>query len=224
MASKPKKVTYTDPVDDNADYLVPLQYDPNPSSRTKSTEKPPPPGGLFGSIFLPITLFLYVSVPISQAVIGFMYIGQCTIRQFISTYMILSGLCGIAFVIVGLIIYMKVAKQSSLSYDSPRPNPTILKILIPIFIILFLFVIGWFFAGQVIVFEVKLRVELFDSTLPEYCHPNLYKGAYVLIFVDYIVFFIAIILSVINCMSPPPNDGDKNKNKKTRRPTRSTRK
>jgi hypothetical protein len=224
MASKPKKVTYRDPADDNADYLVPLQYDltkPFPN-RTKSTENgAAPPGGLFGSIFLPISLLLYVGVPISQFVIGLIYIGQCTIQPFISTYMILSGIFGIAFVIVGLIIYQQISKQSSLSYDSPKPNSMILKILIPLFIVLSLFVIAWFVAGQVIVFEVKLRVELFDPVLPEYCPANLYKAAYVLIFVDYLIFLIAIILSVLGCMSPPPKNSDK---KKTARPIRNTRK
>jgi len=222
MASKPKRVTYNDPIDDNADYLVPLQYDPNTSipKRTKPTKKSPspPPSGVFGSIFLPITLLLYVGVAISQFVIGFVYIGRCTIREFIAIYMILSGFCGIAFVIVGLIIYMKVVKQAS--SDNPRSKPTIVKVLIPIFVLLLLFVIAWFFAGQVLVFEVKLRVELFDPVLPEYCHPILYKAAYVLIFVDYLIFLIGIILNVLSCMSPAGNDN----NKKTKRPTRNTRK
>ena len=117
--------------------------------------------------------------------------------------MILSGCFGIAFVVVGLIIHRKIVKQPSSSpYDAPRSKPMILEILIPIFILLLLFVIAWFFAGQVIVFEVKLRVEFFDATLPEYCHGNLYKAAYILIFIDYLIFLIAIILNVLSCMSP----------------------
>ncbi|CAF1357618.1 unnamed protein product [Adineta steineri] len=214
MATKPKKVTYRDPADDNADYLVPVRYDlPN---RTKSV----PRGGYLGSIYLPISLLLYVGVPISQFVIGLIYVGRCTIRQFISPYMILSGAFGIAFVIVGLIIFMQVTKQSSLSYESPRPNPMILKILFPTFIFLFLFVIGWFIAGQVIVFEVKLDVEFFDPVLPEYCHGNLYKAAYILIFVDYLLALIAIILFALNRVSPPETADTK----KTKRPVRNTRK
>jgi NAD/NADP transhydrogenase beta subunit len=219
MASKSKRVTYNDPIDD-ADYLEPLQFDPNApiSTRIKPTKKATPPTGVFGSIFLPFTLLLYAGVPISQFVIGFIYIGQCTIQQFIALYMILSGFFGIAFVVVGLIIYMKIVQQSS--SDDPRSKPMIVKILIPIFIVLLLFVIAWFFTGQVVVFEVKLRVELFDPVLPEYCHPNLYKAAYVLIFVDYLIFLIGIILNVMSCMSPAEN----NDNKKTKRPTRNTRK
>jgi hypothetical protein len=227
MATKPKRVTYNDPADDNADYLVPLQYDANPSlpNRKKSSKKPPPPlpGGVFGSIFLPITLLFYAGVPIAQFVIGLIYIGQCTVRQFVSIYMILSGFFGIAFVIVGLIIHLKIVKQASSassSYDVPKSKPTSVKILIPIFIILLLFVIAWFFVGQVVVFEIKLRVEFFDPVLPEYCHGNLYKAAYILIFIDYLIFPINIILIVISGRSPPKEDNTR----KTKRPTRTPRK
>jgi len=224
MATKPKRVTYDDPVDDNADYLVPLQDDPNSlvSTRPKSSKKEKPSPGIFGSINFLITLLLYAGVPISQLVIGLIYINRCTIQQFISTYMILSGLFGIAFVIVGLIIYQKVTKQipSLSSYDGPKGKPMSLKILIPIFVILLLSVIAWFFVAQVVVFEVKLRVEFFDSTLPEYCHGNLYKAAYILIFVDYLIFLISIILIILGRQSPAEEDNKK----KTNRPTRSTRK
>jgi hypothetical protein len=226
MAAKPKKVTYKDPAEDNADYLVPLQYETTISlpHRTKSSDKPIPQGGLFGSIYLPIALLLYVGVPISQFVIGLIYIGQCTVRQFISPYMILSGAFGIAFVAVGLIIYMQIQKQASASasYDGPQPNLKLLRILIPIFILLFIFVIGWFIAGHVIVLEVKLRVELFDPTLPEYCHGNLYKPAYIFIFVDYLILLIGILLCVISCMGPPESKEDANKKRK--RPVRPPRK
>jgi hypothetical protein len=222
MSTKTKRVTYNEPVDDTADYLEPLQYDPNPTVtiRPRSAKKPPRPGGVFGSIYLPITLLLYVGVPISQFVIGIIYINQCTVRQFIPVYMILSGICGIVFVIIGLIVYKKMSSQSSsLPYDDSRPNQMVLKILIPIFVLLLLSVIGWFFAGQALVFEVKLRVEFFDPVLPEYCHGHLYKAAYILIFVDYIIFLIAIILNILSCMAPP----DENIHQK-KRPTRSTRK
>ena len=220
MSTKPKKVTYKDPAEDNADYLVPLQYETTITlpSRTKSTDKPAPQGGLFGSIYLPITLLLYAGVPISQFVIGFIYIGQCTVRQFIPIYMILSGFFGIAFVVVGLLIYMQIRKQAaaSVSFDAPRANTTLLRILIPIFILLFLFVIGWWVAGQVIVFEVKFIVEFFDPVLPEYCHGNLYKPAYILIFVDYIILLIGILLCVVSCVVPPVDK--ENVNKKRGRP------
>jgi uncharacterized membrane protein len=220
MATKPKRVTYNDPVDDNADYLVPLQDDPHSvvPPRLKSSKKPAPSPGKFGSINFLITILLYAGVPISQFVIGLIYINRCTIQQFISTYMILSGLFGIAFVIVSLIIYKKVNEQTSSSYDNSRGKPMSLKILIPIFVLLLLFVIAWFFAGQVVVFQVKTRVEFFDSTLPEYCHGNLYKAAYILIFVDYLIFLIAIILYILSGMSSPDEA------KKTKRPTRNPRK
>ncbi|UJR09310.1 hypothetical protein I4U23_013553 [Adineta vaga] len=222
MSTKSKKVTYKDPAEDNADYLVPLQYDlrhPLPgqiitsSTATKS-------GGYLNSIYFLITILLYAGVPISQFVIGLIYVGQCTVRQFISPYMILSGISGISFVIVSVIVNRQLTKQSSLSYAGSRPNPMVLKILISLTVILFLLVVAWFFAGQFIVFEVKLRVEFFDPVLPEYCHGHLYKAAYILIFVDYLLFLVAIILYAVDRMSPPEDI----KKKKTKRPVRIPRK
>lgn len=216
MSTKPKRVVINDIIDENTDYLVPLQDFSNRSQVIKpSTE--PSPTGVFSSIFLPITLLLYAGVPISQFVIGLIYINQCTVRQFISTYMILSGLCGIAFVIVGLLIFRDLTQpttttKTTLPYDNKSTHSRKVKILIPIFIILLLSVIGWFFAGQFIVFEVKLRVEFFDPVLPEYCHGNLYKAAYILIFVDYLIFLIGIILNVLGRSAPaeqPPTRNSK---------------
>lgn len=204
MASKIKKVTYKHPIDENADYLVPLQYEYNSSlpiqSRLAEPISLPPPNGFFSSTYFPISLLLYVGIPISQLVIGFIYVGQCPVQYLIDIWMIVSGIFGILFVIIGVIIYIKITKQSSLSY------PSILRILIPCFILLFLFTVAWFFAGQVFVFEVKLRVEFFDPTLPEYCHGNLYKAAYIIIFIDYIIFLLAIILNVLSYVAPPDDN------------------
>ncbi|CAF1270058.1 unnamed protein product, partial [Rotaria sordida] len=86
--------------------------------------------------------------------------------------------------------------------------------------ILFLCVIGWFIAGQVIVFEVKLRVELFDPDLPEYCNKHLYKAAYVLIFVDYLIILFVVIFGALSSMSSPE---EMNKTK-SKRPIRQTQK
>jgi hypothetical protein len=211
MSSKNKKVTYKNPIDENADYLVPLQYDSNSSrpirsklSENISSPSPPPPSGFFGTVYLPISLLLYVPIPISQLIIGLIYIGQCPIQELIDVWMIVSGFFGILFVIIGVIIHIQIRKQSLLlsTYDGAQSYSLIIRILIPIFIVIFLFIVAWFFAGQVFVFEVKLRVELFDSTLPEYCHANLYKAAYILIFISYLIFLLAIILNVLNYVAP----------------------
>jgi len=82
---------------------VPLQDFSNRPQVLKPVA-PKPPTGVFASIFFLITLLLYGGVPISQFVIGLIYVNQCTVRQFISIYMILSGIFGIAFVVVDLLI------------------------------------------------------------------------------------------------------------------------
>lgn len=223
MSTKTKKVTYKDPAEDNEDYLEPLQDETQTSipSRVKPSVRPvrKQPVGYFGSVYLLGSLIFYASVPITQFIMGFIYIGRCTIRQFIPIYMILAGFFGIAFVIVGVVIYMQSLKKASAPYSETASNRTLLKILKPIFIILLLFVIGWFIAGQVIVFQIKTTVELFDPVLPEYCNEHLYKAAYVLIFVDYIVILFAIIFNALTCVSSPDTE-EKKKPKRRVRPTR----
>jgi len=212
MSSKNKTVTYKQPIDENVDYLVPLQYSSIPiQSKILENTSSPFPTSFFGSIYFPISILLYVAIPISQLIIGLIYIGQCPIQDLIVAWMIVSGVSGILLVLIGVIIHIKIRQQSiALSpYDDPQSYSLLLRILIPIFIIIFLFTVGWFFAGQAFVFEVKLRVEFFDSTLPEYCHGNLYKAAYVLIFIDYLIFLLAIILNVLTCVVPPDDNPQK---------------
>jgi hypothetical protein len=218
MSTKNKKVTYKHPIDENTDYLVPLQYDCNSSipmqSKLSENPSPHPPSGFFASIYFPISLLLYVGVPISQLVIGFVYLGQCPVQELIIIWMIVSGISGILLAIIGLIIHMKFRQPSF--YNNSRFYPLIIRILLPTFLLILLFIIAWFFAGQVFIFEVKLRVEFFDPTLPEYCHKNLYKAAYIIIFIDYLIFLLAIILNVLSYVAPPDDNlTDKHGNKRS---------
>ena len=147
MSTKNKKVTYKHRIDENTDYLVPLQYDCNSSipmqSKLSEIPSPHPPSGFFASIYFPISLLLYVGVPISQLVIGFVYLGQCPVQQLIIIWMIVSGIAGILLAIIGLIIHMKFREPSF--YNNPRFYPSIIRILLPMFLLILLFIIAWFF-------------------------------------------------------------------------------
>lgn len=215
MSTKSKRVTYQESIDENTDYLVPLRYDHAPSNPTQLkvledivSLPSPPSNGFFASIYLPISLLLYVGIPISQLAIGLIYIGQCPVQDLIVVWMIVSGVAGILFVLLGLIIHVRVRRREIFlsSYDESQSYPILLRILLPSFLILFLFIIAWFFAGQVFVFEVKLHVEFFDPTLPDYCHGSLYKAAYILIFIDYLIFLLALILNVLSYVVPPDDN------------------
>ena len=229
MATKPKRVTYDDTIDDNTDYLVPLQDEPKPS-RSKPREKPLKPirpGGCYGSAYFLISVILYAGVPIAQFIIGLIYINRCTVQQFTPIYMILSGIFGIAFFIVALVIYITIQKQISVSrYVGASRRPASLRILAPVFTILLLFVLGWWIAGQVVVFQVKLHVDLTYPELPEYCHPALYKAAYILIFIDYLIGFIVILFCILYCVIPYDEDDEEEvpRKKRQRSSTRHSRK
>lgn len=218
-SSKSKQVSY----EESTDYLEPLQYDDHPSSssaphvvpskKVSTEKKSSSPISYYASIYFLISILLYASVPITQFIMGIIYIGQCPIRQFLPIYMILSGIFGIAFVLVGILVYF-LWRRYTYSYERPS---LLVRTLKPILIFLFLFVLGWWIAGQVLVFEIKTRVDVVFPVLPEYCQVHLYKAAYVLIFVDYIVITLVIILAIVNRIlgSDKPNDSKK---KKTKRP------
>ena len=219
MSSKNKNVIYKNPIDETNDYLVPLKHDYNSSTPIKlklsknavSSNFPPRAKSFFSSIYFLISLLLYVGIPITQLVIGLVYIGQCPIQQIIVTWMIVSGVFGILLVIVGVVIYVKTIKRPlSLSSCSHRHSHSLtIRILTPILILILLFIVIWFFIGQVFIFEVKLRVEFFDPTLPEYCHGNLYKAAYILIFISYLMFLLVIILNILSyVVSPEESNSD----------------
>ena len=188
MPSKSKKVTYEDRHDDDTtDYL-----DPSPLNHPPK-KPPPPPISYYGSLFFLISILHYISVPITQFIIGIISVGQCPIRQFLPIYMILSGIFGIAFVLVGVILFWQ-CRRCDLSYKRP---PAFVRALKPLLIFLFLFVLGWWITGHVLVFDVKTRVDLVYPILPEYCQVHLYKAAYVLVFINYIILLVAILLAII---------------------------
>lgn len=192
-----KKVTYKHPINDHADYLVPLksEYPRLKPVETRVVRKSSPPSGLFGSIYFPISLVIYLPIVIFQLIIGLIYVNQCPVQYLIDVWMIISGIFGIILIAIGIFIHVKLRQNSSPSL--------ILRILVPCFLLLFLFIIAWFFAGQVFVFEVKTYVAFFDSTLPEYCHGTLYRSAYVLIFIDYLILLLGIILNILSCIAVP---------------------
>ena len=220
MSLKQKKVTYQSPIDENSDYLVPLQYQHHtpisiPLKPFKEPSTPPPaPVGFLTSIFLPVSLIFYVGIPVAQLVIGLIYIGKCPVQDLIVVWMIVSGIFGILLTVLGILIHVQMQRQPPSSMPTFQSYPTGVRILLPIFVLILLFVIAWFFAGQVFVFDVKLHVEFFDSTLPEYCHGNLYKAAYILIFIDYLIFLLAILLNVLSCVAPPEDTKSPNPKKK----------
>lgn len=211
MSSKSKKVTY----EESTEYLEPLRNDlaPPPPRRPPKPKKPSIPISYYASIYFLISLLFFLGVPITQFIIGIIYVGQCPFRQFLPIYMILSGAFGIAFVAVGVIIYVQW-RRFTYSYERPSAFVRALK---PILIFLFLFVLGWWITGHVLVFEIKTRVDLTFPVLPEYCQVHLYKAAYVLVFIDYIVLTVAIILAIVKKIvgSDGGDDSKKKSNSKS---------
>ena len=217
MSSSHKKVTYKYPIDENTDYLVPLQYDYHAPPSPESTDKAAV--GVLASVYFPVSLVLYVGIAIAQLVIGLIYIGRCPVQEMIAVWMIVSGLSGILLLIIGLVMHVQMRKHPlpSFIYASSPRYPLGVRILLPILIFLLLFVAAWFIAGQVFVFGVKLSVEFFDPVLPEYCHANLYKAAYIIIFIDYFVFFLGIMLNVVSCVVPQDGSDDDSKGQKKKK-------
>lgn len=205
--TKLKKVRYETAIDDNNDYLVPLQYDERIVPLTSSSNSPSVWTSALTSINLPISLFFLVGIGLCQLIMGLVYFGQCSVQPLIIVWMIVSGCSSIIIFLLSVFLHFRLKQtQHSFSID-------ILLILFN-FIALVLFFIGWFFAGQVFVFEVKLRVEFFDRSLPEYCNSTLYKGAYISIFIEYLIILFVIILNLLSCITPANDVRNVDSNKK----------
>ena len=146
--------------------------------------------------------FHLISIPISivfsiiHLAFAIKYLGQCTIQPMINTYMIVHAsvtlllmLIAIVGVIVARLIYPRYGDEKKTVVGR------ILFTVIVLTFVLFLFSVAWLITGSVWVFGAKSNVQGSDSSnTATYCQSDLYRAAFVLIIINYIVHGIIVVI------------------------------
>jgi hypothetical protein len=141
-------------------------------------------GGL-GTIIALIYLICALALPTAKLVLGIVYVNACPVNTNIPLYMIVSGACGLAFILFLLLSSTCTFYRSSIIARKSTHKfmicTTALARGMQGVLAIFLFV--WFFIGNYWVFSARQSLRTDISSDPNYCQPALYWFAfYVLIF------------------------------------------
>jgi hypothetical protein len=154
-------------------------------------EKPPGlcttlSAGGFSTIVAVVYIIFLLAFPIAKLVLGIRYAKECPVNTNIPLYMIISGACGLAIVILLLLsstcTYCRFVSNTKKSTHRFMICITAIARGLQGALAIFLFI--WFLFGNFWVFSVRSRVRTDKpNDTNNYCHPTLYSFAfYVLIF------------------------------------------
>ena len=158
-------------------------------------------GGLYTLAGL-IYLSFLVALPVTKLVLGILYVKECPVNKNIPLYMIISGACGLAIVILLLLSSACTFCRSMSNANNLAHRLTICTIALARgvqgAIAIFLFI--WFLFGNVWVFNAQYRVRTDrPNDTNNYCHPVLYWFAfYVLIFTYVYAVFTCCVKFCVN--------------------------
>ncbi len=152
--------------------------------------------------------FHFISIPIGIvfAIIhlkfAIQYLGQCTIQPMINIYMIVHAsvtlfiiLLALAGVIIVRFIYPRLKKE-----NHKMIVRRLVLIVVILTLIVFLFSFAWLVTGSVWIFGAKSNgVQGLDpKATTTYCQSDLYKVAFTLIIVNYVVHGLIILIIIMN--------------------------
>jgi hypothetical protein len=151
--------------------------------------------------------FHLISIPvvgilaIIHLIFGIEYLGQCTIQPMINIYMIVHASVALFIILLALIgviivrcIYPHLEKE-----NHKMIARRLILIVVILTLIVFLFSFAWLVAGSVWIFGAKSNgVQGSDPmTTTTYCQSNLYRVAFTLIIINYIVHVIIIPIIIL---------------------------
>lgn len=158
--------------------------------------------GGYASVAALVYLMCLLALPIAKLVLGIIYLKQCPVNTNIPLYMIVAGSCGLTLVLLLIVSSTCSYMRSSITARKCVHSSIIFFMAFSRGFrgLLGLFLIVWFFFGNVWVFGVRYRVrtEPVDMNNPNefenYCHPSLYWFAFYLLIATY---FIALFVCFI---------------------------
>jgi hypothetical protein len=170
-------------------------------------EKPP---GLFTTLsaggFSTVAVLIYLSfllaLPTTKLVLGILYVNACPVNKNIPLYMIVSGACGLAIII--LLLLSSACTFCRFVSNTKKPTHRYMICIIALArgmqgaLAIFLFI--WFLFGNIWVFNARNRVRTDQpNDKNNYCNPTLYWSAfYILIFTYIYALFTCCIKFCVN--------------------------
>ena len=129
--------------------------------------------------------------------IGWTYAGDCPIHWRIPHYLFVAGIIGIIIVILQFrdhILKICLKPKSNGSNGCVK----LLSVLLAFaWIMLVLFLVGWFIAGCVWVFRVYNKVTYKNPARSDYCQPILYRFAFWLLICTFFIPLFQIVVGII---------------------------
>lgn len=132
------------------------------------------------------------------------YLGECPIQPMINVYMIVHAAVGL-FAIITVLIGVLIARciDSRVEIENNKMIARRLIIVLLIFqVIVGLFSLSWLIAGSVWIFGAAADgvqgSKLADTTT--YCQSHLYRAAFVLIIINYVLHCLFIVVIIVGCI------------------------
>ncbi|CAF0787719.1 unnamed protein product [Adineta ricciae] len=127
---------------------------------------------ILGSVYTLIVLCILLIIPILQLAFGGAYLGQCPVEQNIPIYLIVTGACGLASILLTIMIVLAfillIKRQTA---GTAVTAACIIACVLIFLFVMSLFLFAWFIAGNVWIFGVHKKVDLDDASSPNYCQP-----------------------------------------------------
>ncbi|CAF4230644.1 unnamed protein product, partial [Adineta steineri] len=143
-----------------------------------------------GSVQTFVLLCVLLVIPILQLAIGASFQNQCPVSPNIPTYLIVSGACGIATIVLTIIMtlaYILWIKQFALDSGicdvcaASIISGCIIGSICLVLLLMSFFLFFWFIVGNVWVFSVHSKVDLDNQLSINYCQRTLYQFAFTII-------------------------------------------
>ncbi|CAF0849428.1 unnamed protein product [Rotaria sp. Silwood1] len=160
---------------------------------------PKPILAIVSSIHCFVMLGVTLIIPILEVAIGASYRDQCPMNPNIPIYLIVTGACGMASIVLVLVInggFIWCIKRNSIAVTFAM---LCLTIIIGLFILLMsLFLFAWFIVGNVWIFGAKKDVQ-YDNPLSftNYCHRTLYEFAFAILIITWIM---PVVCCIYHCI------------------------
>lgn len=150
--------------------------------------------------------FHFIAIPVVIIVsaihlkYGIEYLGECPIQPMITVYLIVHAVVAL-FAIITIFIGVLIARciYSRVDMENNEKITRCLIIVILIFqVIVALFSLSWLIVGSVWVFSISGAHQGSDpADTTTYCQSHLYRAAFVLIIINYIIHGLGIVAIIV---------------------------